>query len=603
MKVVSFVFLAVLLLVALWTRTTVASQHYGDCSLNNDAALYHCPNCNGTEVADCMDCQEYLYADNQFHICFRRVLFQPYNNNPDDPDHFYTFFWNDFIGAMVWFVSAGVAMACGVGGGGIYVPLGILLFQFAPKPASGLSQCSIFGASLGGLLLNLRNYHPNENIRSDAGQHEVDQRGCIIRALQMDLNEVQEIEYEQSRGRFYKRPLIHYDMALFLAPMEMAGAVLGVLVQKILPNWLYLLIAGLVLFFTAYTTYKKFFATYKLENSAGTVQEAEMTPRETEALVTNDCEGTKSAPTTLALETLKTGSYELLIGQSETDDNINVSSKLPSNTALLVDDDMRLQRVAFLEEDERQYPSEKIASLFILWIGLFVLTLMKGGKGVESIIGIHCNSPWYIVLIAFQFLWMFLFALYYGWRLFVKQSARVAVWYPYFSDDPSWDHSSLMFYGASTFIAGVVAGLIGIGGGMILGPLMLVMGINPRVSSATTATMIVLTSSSVAVIFVTSGIVPLSYAVFYFIVCFFGALFGKSVIDGYVKKTGKASVLIFILATIIALATLGCFVILFTRLQAKGWCFDGFNKFCSYTGAESKDACPADRLLEINKNA
>ena len=59
-----------------------------------------------------------------------------------------------------------------------------------------------------------------------------------------------------------------------------------------------------------------------------------------------------------------------------------------------------------------------------------------------------------------------------------------------------------------------MAGLIGIGGGMVLGPLMLILGIHPSVSSATTATLIVLTSSSVSVIFVISRLVPWSYAVF-----------------------------------------------------------------------------------------
>merc|ERR1711904_118131 len=105
------------------------------------------------------------------------------------------------------------------------------------------------------------------------------------------------------------------------------------------------------------------------------------------------------------------------------------------------------------------------------------------------------------------------------------------------------------------------AGLIGIGGGMVLGPLMLVMGIYPRVSTATTATMIVLTSSSVAILYITSGLVPWQYAVTFFCTCFTGALIGKTYIDAYVKRTGKGSVLIFLLATIIALATLGAVVI------------------------------------------
>jgi hypothetical protein len=52
---------------------------------------------------------------------------------------------------------------------------------------------------------------------------------------------------------------------------------------------------------------------------------------------------------------------------------------------------------------------------------------------------------------------------------------KVAVDYPFLPDDVLWDYSKLRFYAFSTFLAGVVlAGLIGIGGGMVLGPLMLV---------------------------------------------------------------------------------------------------------------------------------
>jgi uncharacterized membrane protein YfcA len=121
-----------------------------------------------------------------------------------------------------------------VGGGGVYVPLGILLFQFAPKQASGLSQASIFGAGLAGLLLNGRIRHPVETIRHDAGIPEQDRP----LAKQKRLSKPEEEEYLANGGKFYTRPVINYDMALFMSPMQMAGAVLGLIVQRVLPNWL-----------------------------------------------------------------------------------------------------------------------------------------------------------------------------------------------------------------------------------------------------------------------------------------------------------------------------------------------------------------------------
>ena len=125
---------------------------------------------------------------------------------------------------------------------------------------------------------------------------------------------------------------------------------------------------------------------------------------------------------------------------------------------------------------------------------------------------------------------------------------------------------------------------------------MLYMGVNPRVSTATTATMIVLTSSSIAVIVVTSGIAPWSYAAFLFSVCFLGSIFGKSKIDAYIKKTGRASILILLLACIIGFATIGCLVIMFTRLAEKDWCFDGFSPYCKPSHNEL--CAENDRFLE-----
>jgi hypothetical protein len=106
--------------------------------------------------------------------------------------------------------------------------------------------------------------------------------------------------------------------------------------------------------------------------------------------------------------------------------------------------------------------------------------------------------------------------------------------------------------------------------------------------------MIVMTSSSVAVLYVISGLVPWSYALFFFSVCFLGALINKRRIDAYVKRTGRASLLIFILATIILLATMGCLYNLFTGLKAKDWCLDGINQFCK---ASKHNECPVDRAL------
>mmetsp|Transcript_35687 Transcript_35687/g.40694 ORF Transcript_35687/g.40694 Transcript_35687/m.40694 type:complete len:584 (+) Transcript_35687:74-1825(+) len=538
-------------------------------------STFTCPSeiCGEVEIKDCLNCDGFLSTDEDHGICFDRHLFQPHNTDHTDHEDHYHYLWNDIVGAFVWFVMAGVATACGVGGGGIYVPLGILLFQFAPKQASGLSQASIFGASLGGLLLNFRNHHPEEKIRSDAGIKTSDKE-----LPQQKKNSLEEDKaYEDTGNDMYSRPLIDFDMALFLSPMEMAGAVLGVVIQKVLPNWLYLLIAALVLSFTAYKTYKKFFQAREKERKEEqtNAEASEGVEVLNEKVEDTNIEGGCSENSDK--KKAASGNNDNNVENNNTTDEKDVTE----NEKAKMEEESSKLRKEYLREDMCQYPRDKIFSLLILWIGLFLLTLFKGGKGVTSVFGIDCKSPWYYVLIALQFLWMFSFAIFYGIKIMRKQAARLKVQYPYLPEDPVWNAKSVRFFGVFTFIAGIIAGLIGIGGGMVLGPLMLVMGIHPRVSSATTATMIVLTSSSVAVMFVTSGLVPWSYALFYFLICLCGAVIGKSKIDGYVKRTGRSSLLIFILATIIAFATIGCIFIMFLRLADADWEPAGFNKFCS----------------------
>lgn len=70
----------------------------------------------------------------------------------------------------------------------------------------------------------------------------------------------------------------------------------------------------------------------------------------------------------------------------------------------------------------------------------------------------------------------------------------------------------------------------------------------------------------------------------------------KKYIDAYVKKTGMASVLIGILAAIIALATVGCFVIVILNLNKADWCFDGFKPFCVVKDVDELN-CPTTQEL------
>jgi len=421
---------------------------------------------------------------------------------------------------VAWFVGAGLAVSAGVGGGGIFVPLGALLLRFDPKPATGLSQASIFGASLAGLLLNSMARHPHAD-----------------------------------------RPLIDMDMVLFLAPMEMAGAVLGYIVLSMCPTWFVILLMVTVLGYTGFRTVNKGRETWAKEKAAKLAKKA---LEEQEAA--NDCLDSVGLDGGIIEEKSEKGVEvrEVTVETEKHLDAPNVKGKLYAVEEWLVKDAAR--------------PTKKVIYLGVLWVILLLVILFKGGKGKsgKSIIPgwEYCGAP-YWGLTAFSFVWLLGFALIMGRRAVSKTMRKIAVDFPFVEGDVMWTWKSFGGYASATFLAGVIAGMIGIGGGMVLGPLMLQLGVNPRVSTASTATMIALTSSSVAAMAVIQGNVPWSYALTFFVTAFCGALIGKSKIDAFVKRRQLTAILIFLLAGIICFAATMMAVYGMIKYSEKGWEFTG----------------------------
>ena len=107
-------------------------------------------------------------------------------------------------------------------------------------------------------------------------------------------------------------------------------------------------------------------------------------------------------------------------------------------------------------------------------------------------------------------------------------------------------------------LAGVVAGFFGVGGGIVKGPLMLEMGVDPTVAAATSITMILFTSSAASVLYISFG-VPVDYAKVVFAT---GALFtalGQSLVSRLVRKMGPGVVVVMMAAMMGASASVVTF--------------------------------------------
>ncbi|MED6109293.1 hypothetical protein PIB30_032059 [Stylosanthes scabra] len=142
----------------------------------------------------------------------------------------------------------------------------------------------------------------------------------------------------------------------------------------------------------------------------------------------------------------------------------------------------------------------------------------------------------------------------------------------------------LFIYCVFGLLAGVVGGLLGLGGGFVMGPLFLELGVPPQVSSAT-ATFAMIFSSSMSVIeYYLLKRFPVPYAAYLTLVATIAALVGQHIVRRLIILFGRASLIIFILAGTIFVSaiSLGGVGISNMVYKIENHEYMGFENMCKY---------------------
>lgn len=139
---------------------------------------------------------------------------------------------------------------------------------------------------------------------------------------------------------------------------------------------------------------------------------------------------------------------------------------------------------------------------------------------------------------------------YFSTKVLQEYRYRKTINYPYHQSDVKWTVEILVKYPIYAFFGGIMAGLLGIGGGLIFGPLLLEMGLNPLVSTATSNFLVLVTSFSTSVQFILIGAMNFNYGLFCTVCSTLGSYMGTVAIQRLLEKTGRTSVLIFTMAIV-----------------------------------------------------
>merc|ERR1712194_424222 len=95
---------------------------------------------------------------------------------------------------------------------------------------------------------------------------------------------------------------------------------------------------------------------------------------------------------------------------------------------------------------------------------------------------------------------------------------------------PGWNLARCAYFQATSIVTGCLAGLVGIGGGLIFSPFFLLMGMDPSIAVGTSSTCVLFTSSSTTIQYVLTGRVFLLLALVYGIVALVGSFIGTSLV-------------------------------------------------------------------------
>ncbi|WCJ40769.1 Sulfite exporter TauE/SafE family protein [Euphorbia peplus] len=326
-------------------------------------------------------------------------------------------------------------------------------------------------------------------------------------------------------------PIIDYDLALLFQPVLVLGISVGVVLNVILADWMITVLLIILFIGTSTKAFLKGVETWKKE----TIIKKEAARR----LLSNG-DGSEEVE------------YKPLPGDA------NNSTVLAS----------KKEEVTVLENVRWK----ELGLLFAVWFIILGLEIAKNYTttcSVEYWVFNLLQIPVALGVSSFQAV-----RLYTGRRKIESKGEA----------GTNWKVHQLVLYCFCGMMAGVVGGLLGLGGGFIMGPLFLELGVPPQVSSAT-ATFAMTFSASMSVIeYYLLKRFPIPYALYFVAVSTVAAFIGQHVVRKIISILGRASIIIFILAFTIFVSaiSLGGVGIANMIVKIENHDYMGFDSICAY---------------------
>lgn len=293
---------------------------------------------------------------------------------------------------------------------------------------------------------------------------------------------------------------LNFNLVIILCPNLLLGTIFGVTLNMILPNAIIVGLLCLLMFFNTYKTLKMGFKQYENESQ----------------------------------------NLKYLIKVNTDDNNVPVDN----------DNIMMPEILAEINKDNTILRLDKLVFVIVPFVIMICLSVYRESNVVEK-----CSlTYWFLLLIFIVF--AVIFDIFAYKHIQKEYNFRKSINFPYQEQELILTERTSIKMGIIGLISGFIAGTIGIGGGVVLGPILLSENILPIVSTVTTNFLVLFTSSSTSIQFMLAGVMNYQYAILCVIFSVLGSLLGTYFIQKFLKQSGRQSVLIFALSAVVGISAI-----------------------------------------------
>ena len=208
-----------------------------------------------------------------------------------------------------------------------------------------------------------------------------------------------------------------------------------------------------------------------------------------------------------------------------------------------------------LKAEAGTFPLRPVLVIVLMYLFTLASAFARGGKGLPSLLGFApCSNEYWLFTAGFTVISLILIAMT-TCMLVTQHYHYKAINYPFEPDDMHWTTHNSNTISAVSLLTGLICGMLGLTGGVFLGPVLLMLNVKTEVANATCGFVVAFSSSVAFAQYAAAGMVNYSYGAWYASWAGVGALVGVALIESKMKASNKSSPAVYILALVLGMAT------------------------------------------------